>query len=264
MNILTEQFGLIPGWFIGSLFVFLRYALFAGLAYGIFYLWKKSSFRHRKIQSKQAAKKIIREEILHSALTAFIFALAGIGIAALRSLGLSKVYTDISAYGIGYLFISFIVLIILHDTYFYWMHRLMHQPRFFKIFHLVHHKSNNPTPWASLAFHPLEAIAEIAIVPILVLFIPFHPIVLLAFASWSLLWNVVGHLGYELFPKGWVDHPVFKWFNTSTHHNLHHHYSKGNYGLYFNWWDHWMGTNHPTYKQTFRRLTQADTRVSPQ
>ncbi len=256
MNILIDQFGILPSWFISALFIFLRYALFAGVAYGVFYLWKKRSFIHLKIQAKDARKKIVRGEILHSFLTAFIFALAGLGIYGLKILGISKVYTEVSTYGIAYLIGSFIVLIVLHDTYFYWVHRLMHQPKLFKIFHLVHHKSNNPTPWASLAFHPLEAIAEIAIIPVLVLIIPFHPIVLLAFATWSLLWNVVGHLGFELFPKGWVDHPILKWLNTSTHHNMHHHYFDDNYGLYFNWWDHWMGTNHPEYKETFRALTE--------
>ncbi|MCB0634987.1 MAG: sterol desaturase family protein, partial [Lewinella sp.] len=157
--------------------------------------------------------------------------------------------------GIWYLPFSFAMLVVLHDAYFYWMHRLLHHPRLFRWMHLAHHRSNNPTPWASLAFDPLEAVLEIAIVPVLVLVIPLHPTVLLAFATWALAWNVIGHLGYELFPGGWVDHPVLRWLNTSTHHNLHHRYSKGNYGLYFNWWDRWMDTNHPDYERTFRELT---------
>lgn len=257
MHILLEHFGWLPSWLISSLIIFLRYALFAGLAYGIFYWWRKAAYQNRKIQAKSPKWQRIKDEISHSAVSAVIFALTGFGIYGLKLLGWSKVYTDIHAFGIGYLFLSFGVLVVLHDTYFYWIHRWMHYPRLFKIFHLVHHKSNNPTPWASLAFHPLEAFVEIAIVPLLVLIIPFHPIVLLAFATWSLAWNVIGHLGFELFPAGWVDHPILKWMNTSTHHNLHHHYATGNYGLYFNWWDHWMGTNHPAYEDTYRKLTQA-------
>jgi len=55
-------------------------------------------------------------------------------------------------------------------------------PRLFPIVHAVHHRSHNPTPWAALAFHPLEAFAEIAVVPVVILWMPFHPLVLFAFS----------------------------------------------------------------------------------
>lgn len=258
MKYLVEYLGWLPAGAVGALIIFLRYALFAGVGYGVFYVWRKRHFLHRKIQTKLPSSSSIRHEIAHSLMSAGIFALVGLGIYGLRLIGWSKVYVSINTFGWPYLIFSFSLLLILHDTYFYWMHRTMHHPRLFRIFHLVHHRSNNPTPWASLAFHPLEAIAEIAILPLIVVIIPLHPLALFAFASWSLLWNIVGHLGFELFPRGWVDHPILKWLNTSTHHNLHHHYSKGNYSLYFNWWDHWMGTNHPEYKQRFRSVASGD------
>ena len=56
--------------------------------------------------------------------------------------------------------------------------------------------------------------------------------------------NVLGHLGFELYPKGFTTHWLGKWNNTSTHHNMHHKYYNCNYGLYFNIWDRIMGTNH--------------------
>lgn len=255
MQILIEHFGWLPAGFLAGLIVFLRYALFAGIGYAIFYGWKQGNYLHRKIQQKLPSWKLIRHELSHSLLSAFVFGIVALGIYGLRLLGWSKVYLDVSDFGWAYLVGSFVLLVLLHDTYFYWVHRAMHHPKLFRIFHLVHHRSNNPTPWASLAFHPLEALVEIAIVPLLVVIIPFHPLVLVAFASWSLVWNIVGHLGYELFPAGWVDHPILQWLNTSTHHNMHHKFSKGNYGLYFNWWDHWMGTNHPEYKEQFRTIS---------
>lgn len=264
MHFLVEQFGWIPSGLLATLFIFFRYSLLAGVAYGIFYLWGKSRYAAHKIQQRYPKPAAIWHELQHAMISAGIFASVGLSIYGLRLMGWSQVYTEISTYGWSYLFFSFLVLIIVHDTYFYWLHRLMHHPRFFRWFHLTHHKSSNPTPWASLAFHPLEAFAEIAIIPVLVLLIPLHPLALVAFASWSLVWNIVGHLGFELFPAGWVDHWLLRWFNTSTHHNLHHRYSTGNYGLYFNWWDYWMGTNHPDYKTTFRELTrQKTTSVAP-
>ena len=52
----------------------------------------------------------------------------------------------------------------------------------------------------------------------------------------------MGHLGYETFPKSLIKHPIGKWQNNATNHNLHHQLSKYNYGLYFTFWDRLMGT----------------------
>ena len=61
----------------------------------------------------------------------------------------------------------------------------------------------------------------------------------------------MGHLGFELFPKGFTQHRLTWWLNTSTHHNLHHQRAGYNFGLYFNYWDKIMGTNHPDYQEIF-------------
>lgn len=254
MYYLIEQFGLLNGYIIGALFVLLRYMLFAGAAFLIFYVIWKRSFLKYKIQQRFPNTLRIGHEIQHSVYTAFIFALMGTGIYFLKQAGFTRLYNDIHEFGWIYLVISFFFLTFLHDTYFYWTHRLMHHPKIFPLLHKVHHISNNPTPFASLSFHPLEAMVEIGIVPIAVLLVPFHPLVLLLFASWSLFFNVMGHLGYELFPKGFVHHPILKWINTSTHHNMHHARSNCNYGLYYNFWDTVMGTNAIDYKDQFEKI----------
>lgn len=59
----------------------------------------------------------------------------------------------------------------------------------------------------------------------------------------------------ERFPKGTNKHWFGKWLNTSTNHNMHHKYGKGNYGLYFTFWDDLMGTTHPKYHETFENIT---------
>ncbi|MBA3898994.1 MAG: sterol desaturase family protein [Bacteroidetes bacterium] len=46
---------------------------------------------------------------------------------------------------------------------------------------------------------------------------------------------------------------IGKWQNTSTNHNIHHQYSKSNYGLYFTFWDSLMGT---LYKQEKNKSTR--------
>jgi sterol desaturase/sphingolipid hydroxylase (fatty acid hydroxylase superfamily) len=71
---------------------------------------------------------------------------------------------------------------------------------------------------------------------------PLHPISFFAFITLMLLFNVYGHLGYELFSRKTYEHPIGRWLNSSVHHNLHHEKFTGNYGLYFTIWDRLCGT----------------------
>src|SRR5258708_7619600 len=115
-------------------------------------------------------------------------------------------------YGIRYVLLAGIALVILaHDTYFYWTHRLMHTRALFRIFHGVHHLSRNPTPWTAYAFHPLESIVQALGLVLIIFIIPLHPTALLIFHTISTAVNVYGHLGSELYPKGWSQHPLGRW-----------------------------------------------------
>jgi Delta7-sterol 5-desaturase len=246
-----KEFGGLITWVVSSFLIFFRYLLVAGIAYLIFYKWKKIYFLSVKIQTAFPTKIIVLKEVRNSIFSCVIFGLFMLLIIGMNSYGITLLYQDVAKYGYVYLFFSLMLLIIIHDTYFYWSHRLMHHRKLFPIMHHVHHQSYNPTPWASFSFHPFEAIVEFAFLPVVVCCLPLHPLAILLWSVWMILWNVVGHLGYELFPKGFTRHPIFKWFNTSTHHNLHHQRSRGNFGLYFNWWDRWMKTNDETYEKVF-------------
>ena len=162
---------------------------------------------------------------------------------------LTRIYLHADEKGWLWFLISFPILVLIHDTYFYWMHRALHVPAIFKKAHRVHHLSTNPTPLASQSFHPIEAFFEMVwIVPVICL-IPIHLKVLIAFSVFSMSYNVYGHLGVEIFPVGWRKLPILKWLNTATHHNGHHKYYVGNFGLYFLFWDRWLKTErtvHPT------------------
>lgn len=232
----------------------LRYALFAGLAYLVFYVWKRRDWFYKKIQQKYPEQRRIIYEIRYSLTTFAIIAVLITILTVLTKNGYTRLYTDIAEYGWPYFFISFGIAALIHDTYFYWMHRLMHHPKLFKHVHKVHHMSHNPTPWAAFSFHPIEALLEFGFVPFMVVLIPFHPIILIVFGVYMITLNVMGHVGFEMFPKGFTRHWFFRWFNSSTHHNMHHKYVKCNYGLYYNVWDHIMGTNHNKYHETFEEV----------
>jgi len=228
-----------------------RYLLFTGVFYLFFYVWKNKKYWHAKIQQRYPQNKHIIREITYSFITILIFGVVVMVTVFASKRGLTRVYEPIDKYGYTWYFFSIVLMIFLHDTYFYWTHRLMHWKPLFKWVHKVHHLSVNPTPFAAYAFHPLEAIVEIGIIPLIAFTIPYHKSAMTIFSLYALLLNVAGHLGYELFRKGFASHWLFKWHNTSTHHNMHHRLVKCNYGLYFNIWDRLMHTNHDTYEQSF-------------
>jgi sterol desaturase/sphingolipid hydroxylase (fatty acid hydroxylase superfamily) len=239
-------------WFKVFLITALRYVVFAGIVFVPCYLWFKDSIAWRKIQEKFQKRADYAREIGYSFLTFTIFGITGLTVHLLKDN--TQLYSDLNDYPVWWTVASVVVALLIHDTYFYWTHRLMHHPRLFKVFHLVHHKSTNPTPWASFAFHPLEAVVESSIILVLVFTIPMHLLAILLFLVIMTAENVMGHLGYEFYPKWLTGSFIGKWLNTSTNHNMHHKYFEGNYGLYFRWWDVWMGTTHAKYESTLAEI----------
>lgn len=229
-------------WAFDATAIVLRYFLLAGVGYGVFYTWRNKRIWSLKIQNGFPTVKRIKMEILFSSITLIIYCLTSWAVFKAYESGITKVYFNLHEYSTPYFFISILLMIFVHDTYFYWTHRVLHLPGVFKLIHKTHHLSHNPTPWASFSFHPAEAIISAGIIPIMVFLIPCHPFAIFAFLTYMTLVNVMGHLGYELFPKRFINSKIGKWQNTSTNHNLHHQYSKSNFGLYFTIWDRLMGT----------------------
>ncbi len=235
----------------------LRYVIFAGTTFLIFWVAFRQRLMHRFIQKKFPAKERLWKEFLYSMSSITIFSLIGVGVYFGIKNGYGQMYKDIDEYGLPYFFLSIALAILLHDTYFYWTHRMMHHPAVFRHVHLVHHKSTNPSPWAAYSFHPFEAFIQGLIGPLIVLLIPIHLYGLLAFAIYQITYNVFGHLSFELFTKGFTKSFMF-WHNTTTHHNMHHKYFNCHYSIYFNWWDRIMGTMHPKYDETFEEVTHRE------
>jgi sterol desaturase/sphingolipid hydroxylase (fatty acid hydroxylase superfamily) len=166
------------------------------------------------------------------------------------------VYKNLHQYPLWWLPVSVALSLVIHDTYFYWMHRLLHHKKIFKLAHLVHHKSTNPSPWASYSFHFFESIVEGGVIILLAFVLPMHPIAIGLFILIGFIINVYGHLGYEIMPRGLRHSFLFEIINTSVHHNLHHSKFKGNYGLYFRVWDRLLKTEHPDYVKEYDKIQQ--------
>ncbi|RZM21594.1 MAG: sterol desaturase family protein [Pedobacter sp.] len=232
----------------------LRYFVLAGIPFLIFYLVFTPYFAKSKIQSRNAIKKDFIREILHSLQSTAVFALISYVVLRTPFKSYTLVYDHLVDYPFWWVMASLVLSLVIHDTYFYWLHRLLHHKQLFRLTHLLHHRSTNPSPWTSYSFSFLESFAEGAVLLVIACLIPMHVLTIVLFAVVGFVINVYGHLGYEIAPR-WFRHSfLFEILNTSVHHNMHHSKFKGNYGLYFRLWDRLLKTEHPDYVDEYDQI----------
>ncbi|AKQ41046.1 C-5 sterol desaturase [Aurantiacibacter atlanticus] len=183
-------------------------------------------------------------EIKWSLLSAAIYGVpAGVVAWGWQERGWTLIYTDLSAYPIWYLPLSLLLYLFAHDTWFYWTHRWMHRPKWFRIAHAVHHASRPPTAWAAMSFHPIEAVTGAIVIPLLVFLIPIHVGILGLVLAIMTIMGVTNHMGWEMFPRWIVHSRLGNWLITASHHQRHHDEYRCNYGLYFRLWDRLCNTD---------------------
>lgn len=186
----------------------------------------------------------MRREILWSLGSAAIYGVpAGVVAWGWRNLGWTQIYSDLHAFPVWYLPLSVLLYLVAHDSWFYWTHRLMHQPKWFRIAHAVHHASRPPTAWAAMAFHPLEALTGAVVIPALVFLIPIHIGALAVVLTIMTVMGVTNHMGWEIWPTFLWRGPLGEGLITASHHQKHHAEYRCNYGLYFRFWDRVCGTD---------------------
>ncbi len=189
-------------------------------------------------------KPQIGREIYWSLMSAAIYGIpAGIVAWGWQNRGWTQVYRDIGDYPLWWWPVSVLLALFVHDTWFYWTHRWMHRPKPFKIAHAVHHASKPPTAWAAMSFHPWEAITGAVVIPALVFLIPLHISALGLLLTIMTVMGITNHMGWELFPRFMVKGLLGNMLITATHHQRHHDEYRGNYGLYFRFWDRLCGTD---------------------
>jgi Delta7-sterol 5-desaturase len=209
---------------------------------GVRYLFASGAFawatriRHPGLYSGHEPQ--MKREILWSLASAAIYGVpAGVVAWMWNTLGWTQIYTDVARYPVWYLPVSIFLYLAAHDTWFYWTHRLMHRPFWFRAAHAVHHESRPPTAWAAMAFHPYEALTGAFVIPVLVFLIPVHIAALGVVLGIMTVMGITNHMGWEIFPRRVVNGVLGNWLITATHHQKHHDAYRGNYGLYFRFWD---------------------------
>lgn len=219
-----------------TLIVGLRYLATSG-----FFAWLTGKLHPGLYQGLEPQMK---REIGWSLASAAIYgAPAGLVAWGWQNRGWTQIYTDVSAWPLWYLPLSLFLYLFAHDTWFYWTHRWMHVPRWFRLAHAVHHASRPPTAWAAMSFHPIEALTGALVVPLLVFVIPVHIAVLGLVLLIMTVMGVTNHMGWEMFPRWLVHAKAGNWLITATHHQRHHDEYLCNFGLYFRFWDKLCGTD---------------------
>lgn len=222
--------------------IWLRYFLIAGFFF--WGLWMRPEHRVRAVRlaAERPSRAVVMHEIRNSLVSSLIYALPGTIVVACYKAGGTAIYDDVAlmggpVFGWAYLAASVLVYLFIHDTYFYWTHRAMHLPAFFRATHLTHHRSRQPTAWGAFSFHPWEAAISAWPLPLAAFFIPIHldaVVVLLVVMTYC---SVANHAGWEIMPTPVLSSVPGRWLITARHHNVHHTNYRANFGLYFRFWD---------------------------
>ena len=125
------------------------------------------------------------------------------------------------------------IILIFDDTFFYFLHRLMHENKFiYKKIHKIHHRANSPIPIDYIYVHPLEWMSG---------FIgPFIGIIIMGGVSIYSFWlyllvrnfhELSIHSGLK------TSFVKFPFYGTNEHHDIHHARRDGNYASTFTLWD---------------------------
>jgi len=146
---------------------------------------------------------------------------------------------DFFHHGLPYILLSIFAFLMFTDCLIYWIHRGLHHGLVYKSLHKLHHKWKVPTPFASHAFHPVDAFLQSLPYHIYPFIFPLHKVVYLIMFVLVNMWTVSIHDGDYRVP--WVFEPFI---NGSAHHTDHHLLYKYNYGQFFTLWDRIGGSFH--------------------
>eukprot|EP00545_Synedropsis_sp_CCMP1620_P009534 CAMPEP_0119003328 /NCGR_PEP_ID=MMETSP1176-20130426/497_1 /TAXON_ID=265551 /ORGANISM="Synedropsis recta cf, Strain CCMP1620" /LENGTH=378 /DNA_ID=CAMNT_0006954919 /DNA_START=55 /DNA_END=1191 /DNA_ORIENTATION=+ len=153
--------------------------------------------------------------------------------------GFSQVYYTVDQIGgfVPYAFYT-ILYFALVEIGVYWMHRTLHTNKWlYKHVHMLHHKYNRAdtlTPWASIAFHPVDGMLQASPYVLLLPIIPCHYLTHFVMIFFTAIWATYIHDAVDL----WNVDPIM----GSKYHTVHHTHYIYNYGQVFTFCDQFWGT----------------------
>jgi lathosterol oxidase len=129
------------------------------------------------------------------------------------------------------------VLLLAMDLAMYVLHRVAHHPSLFARLHAPHHRSVHARPLTLFVLAPLENLGFGALWLAVVAVYPASWLGMSAYLVLNVAFGVLGHLGVEPAPDGWVRLPVLGALTTTTFHAQHHLTPGHNFGFYTLLWD---------------------------
>jgi len=147
---------------------------------------------------------------------------------------------DHSVFEFTHPILYWILLFVLEDFLYYWLHRFDHEIRLFWAVHVTHHSSENmnfTVGFRSSVFQPLYRF--IYFIPLA--WLGFEPLDILFVFAATQIWGIFVHT--ELIGKmGWLEYILV----TPSHHRVHHasnpKYLDKNLGMFLIIWDKLFGT----------------------
>jgi sterol desaturase/sphingolipid hydroxylase (fatty acid hydroxylase superfamily) len=193
-----------------------------------------SNYRHKKVYTWKDTAANVYLMLLNACLDLFV----------------RSAYLLVLNYFSNYRFFSltnavayWIILVVLEDFLYYWLHRFDHEVRLFWAVHVTHHSSpqlNFSVGFRSSVFQPLYRF--IYFIPLALL--GFKPLDIVFIYSATQIWGIFVHT--ELINKmGWLEYILV----TPSHHRVHHasnpKYLDMNMGMFLIIWDKLFGTFQP-------------------
>lgn len=230
-------------WISCTLFGYGIYFVFGIGLHVYYYMLQKDKAEQWKCQPHHwLPQKLELEEIEDSIVTLFLAnTISSLVACHIYNGGYSTMYYKWNEYGALWWLLSFPVIFSYMDYSAYWLHRMFHFPYWYKRFHKIHHKYQQPTAFSVVAFHPLEVILIqlTSIAPIFV--VPVHWIVYEILVFNGYYHGILTHSGIKFDRQWWQP-----WQLTAAFHDDHHKYCHVNFGFNCEIWDKIHGTSRQT------------------
>ena len=210
------------------------YFLLCGASHAYFWVARKE--RHFPDETLDPAQ--LRRERAWSVVSILGNAVLTAPITWLVAHGRSRLYPGFGDRGLGWALVSIALYLVVTDTLIYWIHRALHVPFLYARLHKVHHSFRTTSPWASFAFHPLDAFAQAVPHHLCAFLFPAPAAVYWGFLIFVSIWTVAIHDRVS----------IVRWsvLNYTGHHTVHHRFNKHHYGQFLTAWDRLCGTyRHP-------------------
>jgi lathosterol oxidase len=172
--------------------VIIYYGTAAAFSYHIYVAKGDELFKNRK----RPTPEVMWDQIKLAQASLFLYVLLPVLDEYLIEQGYTRVYYTVDEIGgLGWHVLAHVAYFSLVEIGIYWMHRTLHTNKFlYKHVHMLHHKYNRPdtlTPWASIAFHPLDGMLQASPYVICLPFVPCHYVTHVCMLFFTAIWATV-------------------------------------------------------------------------